>query len=86
MAATSPYQLSVHETRVVKVLPRGRVIIDARELRRVIDRKTGEVLVELLEQCYAETYAETVNEIANNDHAIVVPYQAPKSRKRPAAR
>jgi hypothetical protein len=82
----SEYQPSVHETRVVKVLPRGRVIIDARNLRRVIDRKTGEVLVELLEQCYAETFAETMNEIANNDHAIVVPYQAPKSRKRLAVR
>jgi hypothetical protein len=85
MAATSQHEVSVHETPVVKVLPRGRVIIDARHLRRVIDRVTGEIHMELLEQSCAEFAAETMNECMGNDHAIVVPYLAPKSRKRVAA-
>lgn len=86
MAATSQHQVLVHETRVVKVLPRGRVIVDARNLRRVMDRVTGEVHMELLEQSYAAIAAETMNDIAANDHVIVVPYKAAKPSKRPAAR
>jgi hypothetical protein len=86
MAATSRSEVSVHETPVLKVLPRGRVVVDARHLRRVIDRVTGEVHMELLEQSCAEIAAMTMNECMRNDHAIVVPYQAAKSRKRPAAR
>jgi hypothetical protein len=71
---------------VVKVLPRGRVIIDARELRRVVDRKTGEVLAELLPQNLAELSAETYNECMRSDHAIVVPYKAAKPSRRRAVR
>lgn len=85
MAATTQPDC-VHDTRVVKVLPRGRVIIDARHLRRVMNRVTGEVYMELIDQPCAEIAAETMNECMRNDHTIVVPYQAPKSRKRLAAR
>jgi hypothetical protein len=82
MAATS--KGCTNGPRVLKVLTRGRVIIDARDLRRVMDRKTGEVFAECEPQRDAEVYAETMNEIAGNDHVIVVPYAAPKSCKRAA--
>jgi hypothetical protein len=71
---------------VVKVLPRGRVIIDARQLRRVIDTKTGEALMELMPQDHAELAAETFNYCTRSKRAIVVPYKAAKPSRRRAFR
>jgi hypothetical protein len=48
----------------------------------MMDRKTGEVFAELLEQRCAEVFADTMNEIAANDHVNVVPYASAKPRKR----
>jgi hypothetical protein len=73
------------EPRVLKVLPRGRVVVDATNFRRVIIRGTGEVLADLLTQRDAEVYAETFTGSGGGD-AIVVPYEAAKSNRRLAVR
>jgi hypothetical protein len=69
---------------VVKVLPRGRVIIDARQLRRVVIRGTHEVLSELMTQKGAEIYAQAFNDCGGD--AIVVPYLTAKPSRRRAVR
>ncbi|HET6408756.1 MAG TPA: hypothetical protein VFG14_12800 [Chthoniobacteraceae bacterium] len=70
---------------VVKVLPRGRVIVDASDLRRVVIRGTREVLADLLPQKLAEIVAQTFRETGGGD-AIVVPYLASKRSRRRVVR
>jgi hypothetical protein len=85
MAATSLVRSAADGPRVLKVLSRGRVVVDASDLRRVIIRGTGEVLEELLPQRLAELFAQTFRETGGGD-AIVVPYKTAKASKRLAVR
>lgn len=83
-AVSSKGSQSADEPRVLKVLPRGRVVVDASNFRRVIIRGTGEVLADLLTQRDAEVYTQTFNDCGGD--AIVVPYKTAKASKRLAVR
>jgi hypothetical protein len=83
MSCMTPKQQ--RDFRIVAVLSRHRVILDATDLRRVVLRGTREVLADLLTERDAELFAQTFRETGGGD-AIVVRYLASKASRRRAVR
>lgn len=64
------------KVKIEAVLRGGLVVVDARGLRRVVVKQTGEVLDELLSPDEAELSAQTYNELFPGRRARVVRYSA----------